>query len=87
MPLIVYPHAFVNEHIETLVEIEIEYKEKALSLGVPSFKRVETVGEGEHFIAGLTELVYNVQDGSLIGSCDIKRLCPKSFLRCPNKSD
>ncbi len=55
--ILVYPLAFVNEHIETLVEIEIEYRVLAKEKNVPAFKRVETVGTHPFFIEGLADLV------------------------------
>lgn len=57
VPLIIYPHAFVSEHVETLVEIEIEYRELAEQSGVPYFARVLTVGIAPDFIEGLADLV------------------------------
>ncbi len=56
-PVIVYPHAFISEHVETLVEIEIEYRKKAASLGVPAFIRVPTVGTNDFFIKGLAAMI------------------------------
>lgn len=53
----IYPHAFVSEHVETLVEIEIEYRHLAGDLGVPGFYRAETVGTVPLFIEGLARLV------------------------------
>jgi ferrochelatase len=87
VPLLVYPHAFVSEHIETLVEIEIEYKEKALSLGVPYFERIDTAGEGERFISGLAELINEAQDKKHLNGCHNERFCPKRFVGCPNLNE
>jgi len=55
--VIIYPIAFVSEHVETLVELDIEYKELAKKLGVPFYKRVKTVGDSKKFIEGLKNLV------------------------------
>lgn len=55
--VVVYPHAFVSEHVETLVELDIEYKKEAEKLGVPYFARVPTVSTHPAFISGLAELV------------------------------
>ncbi len=54
---VVVPIAFVSEHSETLVELDIEYRERAAHLGVPGYHRVPTVGTHPAFIAGLAELV------------------------------
>ncbi len=55
--LIVAPIAFVSEHSETLVELDIEYRHIAESCGVPHYVRVPTVGAAPEFIAGLAGLV------------------------------
>jgi ferrochelatase len=57
MSVIIYPLAFVSEHIETLVEIDIEYRARAKAMGIPYFGRVQTVGTHPLFIEGLAELV------------------------------
>jgi ferrochelatase len=57
VPLLIAPIAFVSEHSETLVEIEIEYRERAAAAGVPYFARVPAVGVAPEFIAGLAGLV------------------------------
>jgi ferrochelatase len=55
--LIVAPIAFVSEHSETLVELDIEYRHLAAASGVPRYVRVATVGVAESFAAGLATLV------------------------------
>ncbi len=55
--VIIYPHAFTQEHVETLVDIEIKYRELAKNLGIPAFYRVPTVGTHPDFINGLAKLV------------------------------
>lgn len=55
--VVVYPHAFVSEHVETLVELDMMYKKKAADLGVPFFIRARTVGTHPEFIDGLAALV------------------------------
>jgi ferrochelatase len=57
VPVIILPHAFTQEHVETLVEIEIEYREIAEELGVPYFKRVPTVSNHPAFIEGMADMV------------------------------
>ncbi|HKT20464.1 MAG TPA: ferrochelatase [Stellaceae bacterium] len=55
--VIVAPIAFVSEHSETLVELDIEYRHLAAASGVPRYVRVATVGAAESFVAGLAALV------------------------------
>lgn len=89
LPLIVVPIAFVSEHSETLVELDIEYRELAEKSGVPSYTRVGTVDDAAPFIDGLADLV---ETALADGRADIApdpaaapggRLCPASFGKCP----
>lgn len=59
--LIVAPIAFVSEHSETLVELDIEYGHLAQHSGVPLYRRVPTVGAAASFIGGLAGLVRAVR--------------------------
>ncbi|MFN3354246.1 MAG: ferrochelatase, partial [Brevundimonas sp.] len=54
---VVVPIAFVSEHIETLVELDIEYGELAHELGVAPYLRVPAVGTTAPFITALAEAV------------------------------
>ena len=86
VPLIVVPVAFVSEHSETLVELDIEYRELADERGVPEYVRVPAVGIAAPFIAGLAEMVdlaLSRADGSLC-SQNGSRICPSGFRRCPH---
>lgn len=53
----VLPIAFVSEHSETLVELDIEYREMAERLGIRTYIRVPAVGTEPEFIGGLANLV------------------------------
>ncbi|MBU6474987.1 MAG: ferrochelatase [Alphaproteobacteria bacterium] len=53
----VYPLAFVSEHVETLVELDIEYRRRAAELGLDTYLRVPAAGTHPRFIAGLKGLV------------------------------
>jgi protoporphyrin/coproporphyrin ferrochelatase len=55
--IIVVPIAFVSEHSETLVELDIEYRRLAEKRGAPAYERAPTVSEDPDFIAGLAQLV------------------------------
>lgn len=57
VPLIIYPHAFVSEHVETIVELGIEYRHVADEHGVPYYAVVKTVGTHPDFIAGLAKQI------------------------------
>ena len=79
--IIVVPVAFVSEHSETLVELDIEYKQLAENMGVPNYIRVPTVRVMEPFIQGLASLVHNV-DEVAVTSQNGDRICPKGFSAC-----
>lgn len=81
--VVIYPHAFVSEHVETLVEIEEEYREKAHELGVHGFYRVPTVMTHPAFIDGLAALVKKHENeiGRIVPP-DGFALCPAQFRRC-----
>lgn len=82
VPVIIYPHAFVSEHVETLVEIEIEYRHEAEALGVPAFARVPTVGVDQAFIEELAQLVCgHARQGGIYPAGGV-RVCPISSKRC-----
>lgn len=61
--VIVAPVAFVSEHSETLVELDIEYRKLAGEVGVPDYRRAATAGVHSDFIAGLAGLVRRAADG------------------------
>ena len=82
--LVVVPIAFVSEHSETLVELDIEYRELAEESGVPVYRRVGTVAEDSAFISGLSSLVRDAlgRTTGLIGP-EGSRVCPAYCARCP----
>ncbi len=55
--VIVAPIAFVSEHSETLVELDIEYGKLAREAGVKDYRRAAAVGADPRFIDGLAGLV------------------------------
>jgi ferrochelatase len=55
--LLVVPISFVSEHIETLQEIDIEYREIAEEAGIDHFQRVPALNTHPLFIESLSELV------------------------------
>jgi ferrochelatase len=58
-PLVVVPLSFVSEHSETLVELDITYRDLALAEGCPAYYRADTVQTHPAFIKGLAGLVRN----------------------------
>ncbi len=82
--LVVVPIAFVSEHSETLVELDIEYRELAEENDVPVYRRVGTVAEDSPFISGLSSLVGDAlaRTPGLMGP-EGSRVCPASCAQCP----
>ena len=80
--VVILPHAFTQEHVETLVEIEIEYREEAEKMGLRDFYRVPTVATHPAFIDGLSDMVMARLDDTGIKSNEMKSLCPYGFKEC-----
>ncbi|PSR91303.1 Ferrochelatase-2 like [Actinidia chinensis var. chinensis] len=55
--LLAVPVSFVSEHIETLEEIDMEYKELALESGIENWGRVPALGCNPSFITDLADAV------------------------------
>ena len=86
VPVLILPHAFTQEHVETLVEIEIEYREKAEHLGVPAFYRVPTVGTHPEFVRGLADMVIGSAGAPDISSNVGVSVCPPQSKDCAMRS-
>jgi ferrochelatase len=82
--VVVVPIAFVSEHSETLVELDIEYRHMAETLGVPGYGRVPALGTAGEFMDELVSLVgRSRRTGAILCSSDGGRRCPPEFLCCP----
>ncbi|MDB9931049.1 ferrochelatase [Candidatus Pelagibacter sp.] len=55
--IVLVPIAFVSEHSETLVELDIEYKEIAEANGCKNYTRVPALGINGDFIKAMSELI------------------------------
>lgn len=78
---ILIPIAFVNEHIETLHELDIEYcKELAEEVKVENIRRAAAPNDHPFFIQALTDIVHNHLKGN-------QRINPKFLTRCPHCSN
>ena len=78
--IVVVPVAFVSEHSETLVELDIEYKKLAKKNGCTFYKRIPALGVEENFIKGLTALVLQQETrGNFVSSI----MCPNKYKKCP----
>jgi ferrochelatase len=79
--LVVTPIAFVSEHIETLVELDIEYGELAHEAGVHPYLRVPAVGVSELFIGSLGDAVVASLDRT--GTAPAGPGCQERWKACP----
>ena len=78
--IVIVPVAFVSEHSETLVELDIEYKKLAEKNNCSFYKRVPALGVEENFIKGLEELVLKPKTrGTFVSSI----MCPNKYTKCP----
>lgn len=80
--VIIIPVAFVSEHSETLVELDIEYAKLAKEVGVPEYVRGATVGVNPHFIDGLARLVRTAEFPAIVPGAG-QKICPEGFGACP----
>lgn len=70
MAVVVVPIAFVSEHSETLVELDVEYRHLAQEHGVPAYWRVPALGCEPYFIETLAELCLGeAETGRQCGYC------------------
>jgi protoporphyrin/coproporphyrin ferrochelatase len=83
--LVVVPIAFVSEHSETLVELDMDYANLAAESGVPRYVRVPALGVQSDYSKALAELVGKaIERGGLTAGTG-GRICPAEFGRCPHK--
>lgn len=91
VPVVVVPVAFVSEHSETLVELDMEYRHLAEEAGVKAYFRVPALGTHPRFIEALASLCRStIEDGKVllnpmiddVSSWRGKRVCPAEFGQC-----
>ncbi|XP_074555751.1 ferrochelatase-1, chloroplastic-like [Curcuma longa] len=66
--LLVVPVSFVSEHIETLEEIDMEYKHLALESGIENWDRVPALCCNPKFISDLADAVIEALPSALISN-------------------
>jgi ferrochelatase len=82
--IVLIPIAFVSEHSETLVELDIEYKELAKKNGCKDYIRVPALGTNSNFINSLSNLVINKNKNKFSENLYPPKLrCPNQFKKCP----
>lgn len=82
--LLVVPIAFVSDHSETLVELDIEYRELAHKSGVPAYFRAPAANADPAFITALAGLIRAARTHGP-GLCAQGSMCPLGNRDCPHR--
>jgi len=83
LAIVIAPIAFVSEHAETLVELDIDYAKLAAEGGVMNYIRVPAVGTHPSFIEGLANIVKAALGREGITPGGGTRTCPAPCRQCP----
>jgi ferrochelatase len=82
--VLLVPIAFVSDHIETLVELDIENRELAEEVGVPGYFRAAVPNDDPGFIAALAAVAERaIAQGEGMCSHFGGRACPADRQDCP----
>lgn len=78
--VVLVPVAFVSEHSETLVELDVTVRGQAEAAGVPRYERVPALGAHPLYVEALARIVREAQAGTApAGGTG----CAPSFAGCP----
>ena len=81
--IVLVPIAFVSEHSETLVELDIEYKKLAEENGCKNYTRIPALGINKLFIKSLTQMIINKEAYKYKDNLYPPRTrCPSNFSKC-----
>ncbi|MDJ0798245.1 MAG: ferrochelatase [Calothrix sp. MO_167.B12] len=83
--LVVVPISFVSEHIETLEEIDIEYREIAEEAGIHNFHRVPALNTHPLFIQAMADLVVESLEPSPLTFAQINQMKKKVKIYPPER--
>lgn len=83
--LVVVPISFVSEHIETLQEIDIEYREIAEDSGIHNFRRVPALNTHPVFIQSLADLVTEALENPSISLSQVNQMLKKVKIYPPER--
>ena len=85
----IIPVSFVSDHSETLVELDIDYKNLALELGAKDFVRIASLNLDGSFIKALAEICKNAgarSDYEIFSGKTPLRFCQEKMKFCPNQN-
>lgn len=86
---VIIPIAFVSDHSETLVELDIEYAQLAKDLRTRDYIRIPALNSDAFFIKSLAEICKNAAKESgdkIFCGENENRICPQKFKFCPNQN-
>ncbi len=55
--LIIVPFGFVSDHLETIYEIDVYYKNISKESGIPNFYRIKTPNDNPTFVEGISKII------------------------------
>lgn len=83
--VLICPIAFVSEHSETLVELDVEYRHLGEKHGIPGYFRVPAQNADAGFIEALADLARRTQHSArTLCSFAGARQCPREHTDCPH---
>ncbi|BAZ04118.1 ferrochelatase [Calothrix sp. NIES-3974] len=83
--IVVVPISFVSEHIETLQEIDIEYREIAEENGIEHFRRVPALNTHPIFIRALADLVIDALQAPNLDLAQVTQMKKKVKIYPPER--
>ncbi len=84
VPIVIVPIAFVSEHVETLIELDVTMRDLAKEAGVPHFSRLAAVRTDPRFISALAGFCDHLRGKTTPCSATGQRICPAQFGKCPH---
>lgn len=84
---VIIPVSFVSDHSETLVELDLDYKEMAESLGIKKYLRVPALNADGNFIKSLANICAKVDannEATFFSGANPARICSKKMKFCIN---
>lgn len=84
---VIIPVSFVSDCLETLVELDCEYKKLAEELGIKNYLRVPSLNLDGYLIKSLVKICQKVSKNNkseVFSGENPERICPKNFLFCIN---
>jgi protoporphyrin/coproporphyrin ferrochelatase len=85
--VVISPIAFVSEHVETLVELDHDYRLPAEAAGISAYVRAPTLGVEAGFIAGLAEATIAALGRPAGAGPGSAFTCVAAWSKCPLRAE